>query len=63
MAAATGSSMRKTLRAPAEIMVSMTARLSTSVMAEGTQTQTRGLKNLLGLTFLKKYLSISSVTS
>ena len=25
----------------------MTARLSTSVMAEGTQTQTRGLKNLL----------------
>ena len=63
MAAATGSSMRKTFRAPEDITVSMTARLSTSVMAEGTQTQTRGLKNLLEQTFLKKSLSISSVTS
>ena len=63
MAAATGSSMRNTFRAPEEITVSMTARDSTSVMAEGTQTQTRGLKNLLGLIFLKKCFSISSVTS
>ena len=43
MAAAIGSSMMNALRAPAEIVASSTARCSTPVIPEGTQTTTRGL--------------------
>ncbi|MGX1120619.1 hypothetical protein RKD37_005982 [Streptomyces ambofaciens] len=42
MAAAMGSSMMCTCRAPAWDDASMTARRSTPVMPEGTQTTTRG---------------------
>ncbi|CAM5513102.1 hypothetical protein SVIOM74S_06109 [Streptomyces violarus] len=42
MAAAMGSSMMCTWRAPAWDGASMTARRSTPVMPEGTQTTTRG---------------------
>lgn len=42
MAAAMGSSMMCTWRAPACVDASMTARRSTPVMPEGTQTTTRG---------------------
>ena len=51
------------MRAPLDITVSMTERDSTSVMALGTQTHTRGLKTRLGFTLAKKCLSICSVTS
>jgi hypothetical protein len=37
-----GSSMRVTLRAPADVAASSTARRSTSVIALGTQIRTRG---------------------
>ena len=43
MAAAIGSSTSQAARAPAWRVASCTARRSTSVMAEGTQTSTRGL--------------------
>ena len=43
IAAAIGSSMRYAWRAPADIVASKTARFSTSVTPEGTQTTTRGL--------------------
>ena len=42
IAAAMGSSMMCTWRAPAWVDASMTARRSTPVMPEGTQTTTRG---------------------
>ena len=42
-AAATGSSTRKTCRAPAAMTASTTASASMPVMAAGTQTDTRGL--------------------
>ena len=42
IAAAIGSSMRCTLRAPAALAASSTARFSTPVMPDGTQTMTRG---------------------
>ena len=45
MAAATGSSMRYTRRAPAWMPASTTARSSTSVMPLGTQMMTRGLNS------------------
>ena len=43
IAAAMGSSMMYARRAPAAIVASSTARCSTPVMPEGTQTTTRGL--------------------
>ena len=42
MAAAIGSSIRKTARAPADSADSFTALFSTSVIPEGTQTTMRG---------------------
>ena len=42
MAAAIGSSIRYAWRAPAEIVASKTARFSTDVTPDGTQTTTRG---------------------
>ncbi len=42
MAAAMGSSIRYAWRAPAWIVASKTARFSTDVTPEGTQTTTRG---------------------
>ena len=42
IAAAMGSSMMYARRAPAAIVASSTARCSTPVMPEGTQTTTRG---------------------
>ncbi len=42
IAAAMGSSMRKACRAPACMVASNTARFSTSVTPDGTQTTTRG---------------------
>ncbi len=47
MAAATGSSIRQTLRTPAAPMASTTARFSTSVTPQGTLTTTRGIKTRL----------------
>jgi hypothetical protein len=59
-----GSSMMKALRAPAEIVASSTARCSTPVMPEGTQTTTRGFASQARLwTFWMKYRNIFSVTS
>ncbi len=43
MAAAIGSSMMKAERAPARMVAPKTARRSTPVMPDGTQTTTRGL--------------------
>lgn len=54
MAEATGSSIKKTFRAPAVTAASTTARDSTLVIPEGTQTATRGLKKLFSDTFLRK---------
>ena len=51
-------------RAPAAIVASSTARCSTPVMPEGTQTTTRGFASSRRLcTFWMKYRSIFSVTS
>ena len=47
MAAAIGSSMRCTSRAPAWRVASSTARFSTSVMSPGTAMMTRGLTSLV----------------
>ena len=63
MAAAIGSSMRNTSRAPACSALSRTARLSTSVMPDGMAMTTRGFERLLLLAFLMKCLSMASVTS
>ena len=46
IAAAIGSSIRYAWRAPAESVASSTARFSTPVTPEGTQTTTRGCANL-----------------
>ena len=63
MAAATGSSMRNTRRHPAWIPASTTARSSTSVMPEGTQMMTRGLKSMKPATLRMNSRSIRSVMS
>jgi hypothetical protein len=53
IAAASGSSISATERAPADSVASSTARRSTSVMAEGTHTKTRGLNSRLTPTRLR----------
>ena len=64
IAAAMGSSMRKTSLAPADSADSRTARFSTWVIPEGTQAITRGLIKVRRLfAFLMKYRSITSATS
>ena len=63
MAAAIGSSIRKALRAPADSVASSTARFSTPVTPEGTQTTTRGCAQRFWCTFWMKWRSICSVTS
>ena len=64
MAAATGSSIRYTRRAPAWMPASTTARSSTSVMPEGTQMMTRGLNSWKPPTTLcRNSRSIRSVMS
>ena len=63
IAAAIGSSIRKALRAPAERVASSTARFSTPVTPEGTQTTTRGCAQRFWWTFWMKWRSICSVTS
>ncbi|MQM36208.1 hypothetical protein KBTX_00189 [wastewater metagenome] len=64
IAAAIGSSTRKTSRAPAPAADSLIARRSTWVEPQGTHTSTRGLglKNRASCTFLMKFCSIFSVT-
>ncbi|SPW33691.1 Uncharacterised protein [Edwardsiella tarda] len=64
IAAAIGSSIRKTSRAPAPCADSRMARRSTWVAPTGTHTSTRGLGRikLLLCTCLMKYCSIFSVT-
>ena len=63
IAAATGSSMITTSRAPALYVASSTAFRSTSVAPLGMQTAIRGLRNVRFPTALViKYLSIFSVT-
>ena len=61
MAAATGSSIKKTLRAPAETAASTTAWASTLVTSEGTQSATRGLTTVVAHALRRKYLIICSV--
>ena len=62
MAAAIGSSIKYATVAPADIVASSTARLSTCVTPDGMQTITSGLKNLEGPHALSmKYESIASV--
>ncbi|KAG1316855.1 hypothetical protein G6F63_015902 [Rhizopus arrhizus] len=63
IAAAIGSSIRNTSRAPASSADSLIARRSTWVEPAGTQTSTRGLgRSTRDLcTFLMKCLSIASV--
>ena len=51
------------MRAPAERQASSTARFSTPVTPEGTQTTTRGWAKRLEWTCLMKWRSICSVTS
>ncbi len=64
MAAAMGSSIKWTSRAPAWEALSRTARCSTSVTPEGTEMMMRGLaRPLRWCTFLMKWRSIRSVTS
>ena len=58
-----GSSMRNALRAPADRVASSTARFSTPVTPEGTQTTTRGWAHRFWCTFWMKCRSICSVTS
>jgi hypothetical protein len=64
MAAAMGSSISRTSRAPADRALSRMARRSTSVDLQGTHTSTRGLgrMKLFSCTLEMKYLSIFSVT-
>ena len=63
IAAAIGSSIRYAWRAPAESVASSTARFSTPVTPEGTQTTTRGCAQRFWCTFWMKWRSICSVTS
>ena len=63
IAAAIGSSIRYACRAPADRQASSTARFSTPVTPEGTQTTTRGCAQRFWWTFWMKWRSISSVTS
>ena len=64
IAAAIGSSIRYAWRAPAERQASSTARFSTPVTPEGTQTTTRGwAANRFWCTCWMKWRSISSVMS
>ena len=63
IAAAIGSSMRYAWRAPADRHASSTARFSTPVTPDGTQTTTRGCAQRFWCTFWMKWRSISSVTS
>jgi hypothetical protein len=63
IAAAMGSSMRYAWRAPAESVASSTARFSTPVTPDGTQTTTRGCAKRCWCTFWMKCRSICSVTS
>ena len=63
IAAAIGSSIRYAWRAPAERVASSTARRSTPVTPDGTQTTTRGCANRFWCTFWMKWRSICSVTS
>src|SRR5918992_4073323 len=63
IAAAMGSSIRYALPAPAAYVASSTARFSTPVTPEGTQTTTRGCANRCWCTFWMKWRSICSVTS
>src|SRR3954468_18779661 len=63
IAAAIGSSIRYACRAPADRQASSTARFSTPVTPDGTQTTTRGCAQRFWWTFWMKWRSISSVTS
>ena len=65
IAAAIGSATMNTSFAPAPSAESRTARFSTSVMPDGTQTMTRGftLKTWFSMMSVRKYRSIFSVTS
>ena len=63
IAAAIGSSIRYAWRAPADRHASSTARFSTPVTPDGTQTTTRGCAQRFWCTFWMKCRSISSVTS
>ena len=63
IAAAIGSSIRNASRAPAFRVASSTARFSTPVTPEGTQTTTRGCAKRCWWTFWMKCRSICSVTS
>ena len=63
IAAAIGSSIRYAWRAPAARVASSTARFSTPVTPDGTQTITRGWAKRCWCTFWMKWRSICSVTS
>ena len=63
IAAAIGSSIRCASRAPADRVASSTARFSTPVTPDGTQTTTRGCAKRFWCTFWMKWRSICSVTS
>ena len=63
IAAAIGSSIRYAWRAPALSVASSTARFSTPVTPDGTQTTTRGCAKRCWCTFWMKWRSICSVTS
>src|SRR3989338_8593931 len=65
IAAAIGSSMMWTSRAPADLAASRTARTSTEVMPEGIPMTTRGPRSLVcpACAFPMRYESISEVTS
>jgi hypothetical protein len=63
MAAAIGSSMRWTRRAPADSAASSTARRSTSVIPVGAHTTKRGRARRRSSTLRMKWRSICSVTS
>ena len=64
IAAAIGSSIRKTSEAPAASALSLIARRSTCVEPQGTQIMMRGLgaNSLLGFTMRMNCFSICSVT-
>jgi hypothetical protein len=63
IAAAIGSSIRYACRAPADRQASSTARFSTPVTPDGTQTTTRGWAKRFWCTRWMKWRSISSVMS
>src|SRR6266536_2152575 len=63
IAAAIGSSIRYAWRAPADSVASSTARFSTPVTPDGTQTTTRGCAKRCWCTFWMKCRNICSVTS